>query len=57
MFTGELPWNLDFQDPTAVMFRLASSKEGPEIPEELSDQAKDFLRLCFLPIGTRPSTK
>ena len=30
----------------SVLFRIASSKGGPPIPESLSPAAKDFLQLC-----------
>ena len=30
-----------------VMFHVASTQDPPDLPEHLSDEAKDFLLLCF----------
>lgn len=31
----------------AAMFKIGNSKELPTIPENLSDEGKDFVRLCL----------
>ncbi|GAB2279683.1 hypothetical protein Dimus_014325 [Dionaea muscipula] len=43
MFTGKPPWS-ECEGP-AAMFKAI--KESPPIPEMLSSEGKDFLRLCF----------
>ena len=45
MTTGKPP----FYDlpPMTAMFKLGSSDILPDIPEHLSDEAKDFLKQCF----------
>ncbi|XP_042486997.1 mitogen-activated protein kinase kinase kinase 20-like [Macadamia integrifolia] len=35
-------------DVSALLFRIAFGEELPEIPEEMSEQGKDFLRRCFV---------
>ncbi|CAK9179315.1 unnamed protein product [Ilex paraguariensis] len=46
MATGGSPWP-NVTNPVSVLYRIAFSGESPEIPEFLSDQAKDFLNLCL----------
>ncbi|KAG2491668.1 hypothetical protein HYH03_010037 [Edaphochlamys debaryana] len=46
MATGRAPW-YNFRDPMAVMFKVASTKELPPMPDTLTPYAKDFLTLCF----------
>ncbi|KAJ7948140.1 putative Mitogen-activated protein kinase kinase kinase [Quillaja saponaria] len=46
MATGVAPWP-NVADPVSVLYRIAYSRELPEIPSILSDQAKDFLRNCL----------
>ena len=45
MITGKPP----FYDlpPMTALFRLGAAEITPDIPEELSSEGKDFLRLCF----------
>ncbi|KAL5082005.1 hypothetical protein RYX36_010426 [Vicia faba] len=47
MATGFSPWS-NVEDPVNVLFRVAYSDEVPMIPCFLSEQAKDFLRKCFV---------
>ncbi|KAG2433400.1 hypothetical protein HXX76_008458 [Chlamydomonas incerta] len=46
MATGRAPW-ANFNDPYAVMYHVAATKELPVMPDTLSAAAKDFLTLCF----------
>ncbi|KAG2449317.1 hypothetical protein HYH02_005472 [Chlamydomonas schloesseri] len=46
MATGRAPW-ANFNDPYAVMYHVAATKELPAMPGSLSPAAKDFLTLCF----------
>ena len=46
MLSGRRPWP-DLKDPWSSIFRIAESKEGPPLPEGISNLARDFLRLCF----------
>ncbi|XVF59405.1 hypothetical protein PTKIN_Ptkin07bG0273200 [Pterospermum kingtungense] len=49
MFTGKPAWN--FQPGTnvaALLIKIGVSDELPGIPEELSEEGKDFLRKCFV---------
>jgi mitogen-activated protein kinase kinase kinase 3 len=41
------PWALEFPEPAAAMFHIASTHETPQIPEHLSPEAHDFLIRCF----------
>ena len=43
MFTGKPPWSE--YEGAAAMFKVM--KDTPPIPESLSQEGKDFLRLCF----------
>ncbi|KAL5710452.1 mitogen-activated protein kinase kinase kinase [Ranunculus cassubicifolius] len=45
MATSKPPWS-QFEGGTAI-FKIGNSKEIPEIPDHLSNGAKDFLRLCL----------
>ncbi|PKU62366.1 mitogen-activated protein kinase kinase kinase 18-like [Dendrobium catenatum] len=51
MVSGLPPWR-DAEDSEngvwALMFRLGFSEELPEIPPEMSEEGKDFLRRCFV---------
>lgn len=48
MATGKLPWShYQFDNPVAVLMKIALSDEIPLIPETLSDDLKDFLSLCL----------
>lgn len=46
MATGKPPWST-YTAPVAAMFQIASSKDPPPLPDNLSPEAKDFLLLCF----------
>ncbi|KAG6420225.1 hypothetical protein SASPL_116745 [Salvia splendens] len=49
MLTGRAPWEIR-KDATAtdVLMMIGVSDEIPEIPNVLSEEAKDFLRKCFV---------
>ncbi|XAR55362.1 Mitogen-activated protein kinase kinase kinase [Bertholletia excelsa] len=47
MATGCPPWGRVAGDPVSVLYRIGFSGEVPELPEFLSDQAKDFLGKCL----------
>ncbi|CAI5461235.1 unnamed protein product [Closterium sp. Yama58-4] len=55
MLTGSHPWpNMD--NTWSAIFHIAKTTTGPPIPEECSDEGKDFLAACFkLDPGERPS--
>ncbi|XP_009777274.1 mitogen-activated protein kinase kinase kinase 3-like [Nicotiana sylvestris] len=44
MATAKPPWG---QYEAAALFKLADGKDSPEIPRNLSDNAKSFLKLCL----------
>ena len=46
MATGSPPWS-DCSTQVQIIFKIASSNEIPEIPEHLTSEGKDFLRLCL----------
>ncbi|KAM3381985.1 mitogen-activated protein kinase kinase kinase YODA [Capsicum galapagoense] len=45
MATSKPPWSQ--YEGVAAMFKIGNSKELPAIPEQLSDEAKDFVRKCL----------
>jgi len=47
MLTGRPPFS-QFTEATAAMFYIATTEESIPLPEAISDDAKDFLQLCFL---------
>lgn len=47
MATGKPPWSNLYSQPVSAMFHIASSKDPPKLPDNLSPEAKDFLMLCF----------
>lgn len=48
MATGKLPWShYLFDNPVAVLMKIATSDEIPLIPETLSEDLKSFLSLCL----------
>lgn len=47
MFTGKPPWFDEFEEQVSAMFTIATSDKLPQIPNNLSAEAKDFLTLCF----------
>ncbi|KAK1258726.1 Mitogen-activated protein kinase kinase kinase YODA [Acorus gramineus] len=46
MTTGRPPWT-DALDAVSAIFRIGFSEEVPEIPAEISEEGKDFLRRCL----------
>lgn len=55
MFTAKPPWS-HIRDQMSAMFHIANSTTGPPIPDHISAEAKDFLRLCFARVpGKRPN--
>eukprot|EP01025_Chloroclados_australasicus_P050496 TRINITY_DN580_c1_g1_i2.p1 TRINITY_DN580_c1_g1~~TRINITY_DN580_c1_g1_i2.p1 ORF type:complete len:773 (-),score=49.23 TRINITY_DN580_c1_g1_i2:287-2605(-) len=47
MFTGKSPWNRTFTNKFIAVNVLAQKQCGPPIPEECSQDAKNFLGQCF----------
>ena len=48
MASGEKPWsNYKFDNPIAAILTIGCGNEIPYIPERLSDDLKDFLKLCL----------
>lgn len=45
MATGKPPWS-DMRNPFAVMIKIGKG-EVPPIPENLTEDAKDFLKHCI----------
>ncbi|KAH7671061.1 Mitogen-activated protein kinase kinase kinase protein [Dioscorea alata] len=45
MATSKPPWSQ--YEGVAAIFKIGNSKDIPEIPEHLSPDAKNFLKLCF----------
>nr|XP_010918582.1 mitogen-activated protein kinase kinase kinase YODA isoform X2 [Elaeis guineensis] len=45
MATSKPPWSQ--YEGIAAMFKIGNSKELPAIPDHLSDEGKDFIRLCL----------
>lgn len=45
MATAKNPWG-SFDNPMAAMMKIGMSKELPPIPDELSDECRDFIRNC-----------
>lgn len=52
MATSKPPWSQ--YEGVAAIFKIGNSKEFPEIPEHLSNDAKNFIRLC---LQREPSTR
>ena len=46
MATGAPPWS-DCSTQVQIIFKIASSSDIPDIPEHLSPEGQDFLRLCL----------
>ena len=46
MLTAKRPWDTD-NNHVCFMMKIVSEGTRPEIPEQLSDEAKDFLMNCF----------
>ena len=47
MLTGKPPFS-HFSEATAAMFFIGTTQDPPPFPEEISEEAKDFLRCCFV---------
>ncbi|KAL0740649.1 hypothetical protein Bca4012_082162 [Brassica carinata] len=47
MATGSPPWTEAREDPVSVLYRVGYSGETPELPYSLTEEAKDFLKMCF----------
>eukprot|EP00755_Sulcionema_specki_P007652 Sspe_Gene.38828::Locus_18725_Transcript_1_1_Confidence_1.000_Length_2292::g.38828::m.38828 len=49
MATGKPPWTNDtaFKNEVEALYYIAQSGTHPKLPPHLTDEAKDFLRLCF----------
>ncbi|KAG2711567.1 hypothetical protein I3760_04G083000 [Carya illinoinensis] len=45
MATSKPPWGQ--YEQAAAMFKIINSKDGPEIPEHLSNDARSFIELCL----------
>nr|XP_043622372.1 mitogen-activated protein kinase kinase kinase 18-like [Erigeron canadensis] len=48
MMTGDLLWANVNNDPVSLLYKIAFSNEIPDIPNELCDQARDFLTKCLV---------
>jgi serine/threonine protein kinase len=47
MFTGEPPYR-DKSNPISILNCIAKNNEPPQIPEDMSDQLKDFVEKCLI---------
>ena len=48
MATGKPPWS-EFSSSISALFHIASSTGIPPLPQNLSDEALDFLKVLVLP--------
>ena len=46
MLTGRHPWK-EYDNTWTAMFQIAKSEAGPNLPANISEEAKEFLQLCF----------
>jgi Serine/threonine protein kinase len=48
MATGKIPWShYNFENPVALLMKIALSDEIPQIPDNISDELKDFIKQCL----------
>ncbi|KAF3774048.1 Dual specificity protein kinase [Nymphaea thermarum] len=47
MATGRPPWAGDVTDPVSALYRIGYTDAVPEMPENLSEEGRDFLGRCF----------
>jgi serine/threonine protein kinase len=47
MATGRPPWSSEYTDQVSALFTIATSDDMPEMPEDFSEDGKDFLAQCF----------
>jgi serine/threonine protein kinase len=48
MASAKPPWSEEnFENPFRALYHIGNSNAIPKIPDKLSDNAKDFVRLCL----------
>lgn len=48
MATGKIPWEeYNFDNPITAILKIGLENEIPTIPESLSEDLKDFLKICL----------
>ncbi|KAK9109223.1 hypothetical protein Sjap_017283 [Stephania japonica] len=48
MISGRPVWRFNDSEASALLFKIGFSDELPEIPEQLSEEGRDFLKRCFV---------